>query len=164
MTETLDGLRGQLTIDPDDLHSGLVQQPDLFYNVSESFAAAVSRRDEQKLVLEELTAELDQLVRKGAAEREEKTTEASIHNRLRGMPKIQTAERAFLKARLDADMWQALKEAFQQRSFMLRELVSLKLRQMETISLEHGAGAQKRALGDAVERQNNAKRADRWRR
>lgn len=165
MTETpLNGLRGQLVIDPDDLHSGLVEQPDLFYHVSESFAKAVSKRDEQKLQLEELTAELDQQLRRAYAQRQEKSTEASIQNALRGMPKIRTAEREFLKARLDADMWQALKEAFQQRSFMLRELVSLKLRQMEALSLESGAGVQRRALGNAIEKQNNVKRAERWKR
>lgn len=131
----LEALQSQLQIDKDDLDTCLVEQPDLYYHVAEHFVSAVARRDEVKLSIEQVTAELGEQMRKAAAARDEKLTEAAITRKLADTPRLQEMEAQYLHLRLEADKWQALKEAFQQRSFMLRELVAIFIRRMGDLSL-----------------------------
>lgn len=129
-----------LAIDRDVLDDCLMEQPQVYYDVSEACVRSTATRDQVKLEFEELTAQLDQDIRAEAVAKEEKLTEASLQNRLRTLPKIQEKQRELLAAKKEADDWQALKEAFQQRSFMLRELVALYIAQRRDVDLEHGAG------------------------
>jgi hypothetical protein len=116
-----DGLR----IDRDDLDSSLTEQPDQYYKVALAYTNAAALRDAAKLDLEQIEANLDVTLRAQAAQAQEKTTEASIKQEMRLDPRWQTAKKHHLDLSLDADRLGALKEAFQQRSFMLRELVAL---------------------------------------
>jgi uncharacterized protein YigA (DUF484 family) len=141
-------LEDSLKIDDDALDDCLVEQPGFFYHVAEAVAAANARRDTLKLKLEETLAELDQNIRSEALRTEEKITEASIQNRLRTFPRIQDLQRDYLDARTDAEKWTALKEAYQQRSFMLRELVALQLAQAHNLGIERGAVSARHELGD----------------
>jgi hypothetical protein len=141
-------LEASLQIDRDDLDSCLVDQPGYFYHVAEEVAQANARRDTLKLDLEEQTAVLDKEVRHNAQRDEEKITEAGIQNRLRTMPKIKELQRKYLDAKTEADSWAALKEAYQQRSFMLRELVALQLAQIHNLGVERGAVAARHEVGD----------------
>lgn len=154
----LEMLREQLQIDRDDLDTGLVEQPDLYYHVAEAFVLAVAKRDEAKLDLEQATADLDKQFREAAAEADppEKLTEAAITRKLASAPRIQTLERGLLRLRVEADKWQALKESFQQRSFMLRELVAIFVRRMGDVSLEHGNVGARRDLISAQAEKNHA--------
>jgi hypothetical protein len=141
-------LEGSLQIDRDDLDSCLVEQPGYFYHVAEEVAQANARRDTLKLELEEQIAVLDKEVRQNALRDDEKMTEAGIQNRLRTMPKIKDLQRQFLNAKTEADSWAALKEAYQQRSFMLRELVALHLAHLHNLGIERGAVASRHDIGD----------------
>ena len=114
-----DECRQFLRIDRNDLDSCLQQQPEAYHHAAEAYILAVAQRDETKLILEELTAELDQGVRATASAAGEKLTESAIQARLTGLPKIQTLTRKLLDAKLEADRWAALKESFQQRSHAL---------------------------------------------
>lgn len=146
---SLNDLKGQLQIDTDDLDGSLVEQPDLYYHVAEQFALAVANRDTSKLELEEAQAELDEQYRKKALEDDVKITEAALSKKLIATPRIQELERALLATRAEADKWQALKEAFQQRSFMLRELVSIRISNLNNLSLERGVNRSHADLADA---------------
>jgi hypothetical protein len=141
-------LKNSLAIDPDNLDECLVAQPGLFYHVAEQVSIANSRRDAIKLDLEVATAECDKQVREAAAQAEEKVTEPGIQNRLRTMPRIKNLSREYLEARTKAETLLALKEAYLQRSFMLRELVALSLSQATNVGLERGATSARHNIGD----------------
>ena len=137
----LSELRAYLSIDKLALDDCLIEQPEIFYKVANALTFAVAQRDATKLDLEEARAELDEQFRKQAYEEERKyerkkghpappkLTEGAIQNRIRNTPRIRALENEFLARREEADQWAALKEAFHQRSFMLREIVALQLSQ-----------------------------------
>lgn len=133
-------LRKGLGIDPDDIDRCLVEQPDLYYHVAELYANALSERDGAKLDLEEASADLDMQFRRDALEKEERITEEGFKQRLRASPKIKKLNRDFLDLREQADILLALKESYQQRSFMLRELVSRQIAEMNNLSLGKSTG------------------------
>ena len=138
MTETVDSYRKFLEIDRDDLDRCLMEQPSVYWSVSNAFAQAVAERDATKLDLEELQAN------------DEKLTEGSLQQKLTTMPKIQDLQRLRLEKTKNAESWQVLKEAFQQRSFMLRELVALYIAQRHDQSMEAGAGQARNSLAERV--------------
>jgi len=143
-------LEGNLRIDQDNLDECLVEQPGFFYHVAEEVANANARRDTLKLELEELMAEEDGKLRSAAARAEEKVTEASIQNHLRTLPTVQAAQRKYLAARTQSESWAALKEAYSQRSYMLKELVALYLANMHNLGVERGAISARGQLADAA--------------
>lgn len=146
-------LRGQLSIDKDALDDCLMEQPDLYYYVAEGYALAVAARDAAKLDLEQTTAEKAERIRAAALAADEKLTEASISRQLATDTDIADLEEGLLELRAKADMWQALKEAFQQRSFMLRELVQMLVSRLSAGALERSADNARGELGEANRRQ-----------
>lgn len=136
----LERFKGNLAIDKDDLDTCLMEQPESYYHVSEAYVNAVALRDATKLELEEVTAKEDQAIRASALATERKLTETAVQNELRTLPSIMALNRKLLDQRAAADNWQALKESFQQRSFMLRELVALYIAQRHDHAMEGGAG------------------------
>lgn len=133
-------LRQGLSIDPEDLDRCLVQQPDLYYHVAELYANALSEKDGAKLDLEEASADLDMQLRKDAQEKEERITEEGFKQRLRASPVIKKLNRSFLELREQADILLALKESYQQRSFMLRELVARQISEINNLGLGKSTG------------------------
>jgi len=158
--DDVDEYHAALAIDKDDLERCLMEQPESFYHVARESAFAVARRDAAKYDVESLEAILGQRIRLAASEDKVKLTEGAIAERLATMPNVQKATKQFLEEKAHAEAWNALKEAFQQRSFMLRELVALRLRQYYDIAADHGSGTARAMLGDAaVERVREARRA-----
>jgi hypothetical protein len=159
---TTPGLEASLRIDPDDLDACLVEQPGLFYEVAESVSVANSQRDAIKLELEEAQAELDQQFRRKALEEDVKVTETMLQNQIRTTPRIKQLQRDYLESRTRADNRLALKEAYHQRSFMLRELVAVQLAHFQNLQVERGAAGARHQLGDSVRRgQEELRRARR---
>ena len=152
----LDRYRQHLAIDRNDLDTCLTEQPECHYHVSQACAIATAERDKLKLELEELTAKLGLDLRDQATRRDEKLTEGALAQKLTGTPKIQELQRALLTKRQEAESWGVLKEAFQQRSFMLRELVALFIAQRHDLALEGGAGQARATLASSVAEQNRA--------
>jgi hypothetical protein len=152
----LEHYRNNLAIDRDDLDTCLMRQPEVYYGVAQNVALSNAERDACKLDLEELQAQLDQDIRAEALRKDEKLTETSLQNRLKTLPKMQDIQREFLKKRQEAESWQVLKEAFQQRSFMLRELVALYIAQRHDAAMEGGAGQARASLTADKADQNRA--------
>lgn len=117
--------RANLAIDPDDLDTGLVEHSELLFHASKEHADAIARRDSAKLDLEEEQARLGREIRQEALDAKEKLTEGALTERLTLEPNVKRLQRAYLKAKHDADRWFALKESFGQRSFMLTKLVEM---------------------------------------
>lgn len=146
-------LREELTIDKTALDDCLMEQPDLYFYVAEGYALAVADRDAAKLDLEQTMALNAEELRARALRDDEKLTEAAISRQLVTNPTIAALEEKLLELRGKADRWQAMKEAFQQRSFMLRELVQMLVARLSSNSLERSADRARGDLGEARRQQ-----------
>lgn len=133
-------LRDNLRIDEDDIDRCLVAQPEYFYQAAEAVALANARRDTLKLERDETMAQLDRDIRKKAADEDRKITEGQLSSELKILPKIKEANRKYLDACKLADEAEAMKESYQQRSYMLRELNASANAQLYNLGLERGAG------------------------
>ena len=151
MSKNVDRLRDSLVIDRDGLGECLIEQPQLYYDVASAHVESVARRDALKLDVEEVQAKVDKRIRDEAATKDTKITEASIQQTLRLDPKVADMARKSLAAREESDRLAALKDAYQQRSFMLRELVALRISERGDIALANGAGQRPRpSAADAI--------------
>ena len=118
-------LRGALIIDKDRLEEAVLRQPDLFFQVAEQYSLAVSRRDAARDNLSRMDAEIARNIRADLAKRNEKDTASVVTDLIiLDARHIQAAEQ-FAKLKQASDEWGTLKESYEQRMRMLRELVSL---------------------------------------
>lgn len=122
---TLSDLQQQLAIDKSVLDDEVIRQPVLFYNISEQLTDAIAERDAAKEELNSTDAELDGTWRRKLNKADSKVTEKMVSNCVQTSVEHEKAFNAWLTAKTRADKLLALKEAFQQRSYMLRDLVSL---------------------------------------
>ena len=122
---SLSQLEKLLAIDKDDLDTELVRQPQLFYEVSELMVEAVANRDRLKDALGVTEAQVAAAVRDRLSRQEVKVTEGLVREEIALDAKTLKAQHEFQEAKHAADQAQQLREAFIQRSFMLRDLASL---------------------------------------
>lgn len=119
----IDEFRSYLKIDKHSLDQELEEQPMLFFKISEAFVQAAAERDMLKEQLATVDAKLDAQVRNDFADK--KYTEAMVKNAVQTDKKHDAAMLKFLRAKEQADLLFALKDAFQTRSYMIRDLCSL---------------------------------------
>lgn len=125
-TLTLADLQESLTIDKSVLDDEVIRQPVLFYTVSEMLVDALAERDAAKEELNSVDADLDGIWRrKLGKDPKAKATEAVVKNHVQLSAEHEKAFGVYLTAKTKADRLSALKDAFQARSYMLRDLVSL---------------------------------------
>lgn len=123
----LNRLEKGLRIDEHALDEALMDQPDLLYDVSKHLALLISRRDAAKQELATVEAWVDGVLRRAAREQDSKSTEAEIKARLRVDSRVVEATEVYLRLSHAAGQFAALKEAFQQRGYALKDLVALHL-------------------------------------
>ena len=114
-----------LKIDRDALDEESIVQPNNFYHASEGHVTALSRRDRLKHDLEVTVAELDKDVREAMVSEGEKVTEAQVKAQITREGDYHKAQRSYLNACLEADRWEALRNAYRQRADMLKGLIQL---------------------------------------
>lgn len=122
---TLIELQQQLAIDKSVLDDEVIRQPVLFYTISEQLTDAAAERDAAKENLASVDAKLDHKWRKDLAKVHTKVTDKMVATQVLIDRDHEKAFDDYLEAKTKADKLLALKEAFQQRSYMLRDLVSL---------------------------------------
>lgn len=154
-------LRSNLRIDDDDLDQCLVEQPGYFFNAAEALSMANSEREAKKLELKEVIAELDQDIRRQALENEEKLSENSIANRLTTLPRIKALQRELLALAKTAEDYAALKDAYIQRSYALKDLVSIQLARFNNLNVERGSVGARNNVADRARAQGEQQRRDR---
>ena len=126
MSNTLgDELEKKLKIEKFDLDTELIEFPSVFYQVSENVTTAMAERDHLKDVLGQVSAELDTEIRVDFANEGKKITENQVRSEIETHPNYLKARKNYTDAKVLADQWSTLKEAFSQKSYMLRELVAL---------------------------------------
>ena len=124
-TDDYDQLKTSMKIERDMLDEEIISQPSSFFHASEGCALASSRRDMLKHKLEVTVAELDKDVRDAMTTEGEKITEAQVKAQVAREPDFHAAYKKYLTACLEADRWEALRNAYRQRADMLRSLVQL---------------------------------------
>lgn len=115
--------RTYLSIDKNALDDEVIRHPSLLYEVSEAYVQAAAIRDELKEHIATIDAGLDATIRNALTGG--KFTEAGVKAEIQTDPKHTKAFKTYLEAKKQADLLLALKDAFQQRSYMLRDLVQL---------------------------------------
>ena len=114
-----------LRIDEHNLETHWVEQPDLFYRVSKNLALVISLRDQAKQDLSETEARVDIKVRRDAEVADEKITEKGIESQRKLHPDVRAATTRHSEYSLLTGEYMALKDAYLQRSYALKELVQL---------------------------------------
>lgn len=117
-------LREALTINRDRLDDELIRQPQRFYEAGEAYARAVDSREAAKDKLKLVSADLYLRLRRKLSDKE-KPTEAMVNAHVESDDEHMAAKAQLAQATAAAEQAQALKEAFSQRAWMLRELCAL---------------------------------------
>lgn len=120
-----DEFRSYLKIDKNALDDAVIQQSMLYYQVSESYAQAAAERDSLKEALATTDAKLDGEVRKRLTKTDNKFTEGTVKSQIQIDPKHETAFKSYIESKERADILAALRDAFQTRAYMLRDLIQL---------------------------------------
>lgn len=159
-------LEDSLAIDEHALEEALRDQPETFYRVSKALALVISRRDAAKQALSDAEASADLAVRDESREEESraardtvrgkdkpapaskiKLTEGEVKARVQLDPAVVGARDVFARLSEEVGKLSALKEAFQQRSYALKDLCGLYIANYYTAN-EHSAGGAASAMKD----------------
>lgn len=118
-------LKEGLRIDREALDQDVEQQAVLFYEAADLTALAASRRDEAKSLMDESYSAASDRIRRQAEKEGDRMTEPRIKELVNQDKTYVEAKTLYLKSKKKADDAANLKEAYDQRSKMLKELVSL---------------------------------------
>lgn len=133
--------RGYLQIDTNDLNEAMAGQADLFFRVAEAYADVVSKRDAAKEYLNTVDAEIGLKLRT-SKKQDEKVTEGSIKDQIQNSDEHQAAFESYAELRKQTERLTGLKEAFQERGRMLRDLGNLYATGYFTVTGSKGAEAE----------------------
>ena len=131
---TLQDARDYLKINKFNLDEELTQQPVLYEVVGAKSVVAQSRADKAKKEREQLEYMLDKDIRSISAQTGRKITEKAIDAEIRTNEQWLSYQTAYESVVEEAGMWSVLQESFRQRSFMLRDLVTLSVSQYNMAS------------------------------
>jgi hypothetical protein len=124
-TPSIADLEKGLHIDENSLDDELVIHPDLFYRVTKQLTLLISQRDAADQEKKEIEARIDAQLRHDAEVTDTKTTERQIESDKRRDKDVIKATDRLLELNKQVGQWQALKEAFMQRSYMLKAMCDL---------------------------------------
>lgn len=123
----IDEFQKYLIIDKNSLDEELEKQPILLFEICRATSEAISLRDSEKQRLEVIDASINEDLRQEAFRTNTKITEAKLAAAVLLDHRHTQTYADYSEARKEADLWIALKEAFIQKGFALRELVELYL-------------------------------------
>lgn len=115
----------ELKIDRHALDDALAEQPVVFARVAQDCALAISERDHAKEDLEVTRAEVSLDVRQRLEQEGTKSTEAVVAAQIELDRRYREAMKVLLETKAAADRLAAIKEAFAQRAFALKDLCGL---------------------------------------
>lgn len=128
MKEERDPLRyfqAQLSINKEDLDEELSNFPSMFFTVSDYYLDAHKHRRRLEARLDRKYNTITTALRRAAHDAGEKVTEAQIKQEALIHPSYTKSQAKLADAVYIQDRWQALKDAFIQKSFSLKGLVAL---------------------------------------
>lgn len=118
-------LQDAIRIDKYGLDEELVRQPATYLQVANGLALHTSYRDQAKDDLKQAEAEADQRVRARLEKNGVKITEPLVEREVDLDRSVGDARQRYRDACLEADKWSALRDAWLQRSYALKDLVQL---------------------------------------
>lgn len=150
----------RLKIDRNNLDQELIEQPELFYHVCEQHVKAVSTRDVLYEKRKALEADLSGRIRSEMEKASEKITESRLSAAVAAHEELLDAKGEYLEASREAELWGAMKEAFAQRTYALKDLSGLYSSQYFTRDSAQG-NSNKVANAQYEENKENQKHARR---
>ena len=117
--------KAKLEIDRDRLDAAVMEQSQIFDEVGERHIRACDLRDAAKTRLAIKDSELAVRYRTKLNASGEKSTDSIVNDYVLLDPSRNTENDIYTARKKEADLWGILREAFEQRMRMLRELVSL---------------------------------------
>lgn len=139
--DVLEEFRQYLKIDKDALTEAMAVQADLFFRVGDECSLAVSERDEAKERIATVDAEIGHRLRAKKGKSEDRVTESAIKDAIQTDPQHQVAFENYATAKKRAEQFTALRDAFQERGRMLRDLGQLYAAGYFTVASSKGAAA-----------------------
>lgn len=127
---TLAEFRSKLAYDTDGITVTVTEHPEQFERVGRGAAFATARHDSLKYDVELEEARVAKIVREDAAAEDKKLTDKAVETEVAATASVQRLKRELLEAKSELGQWAALKEAWAQRSYMLKESVSIYLARM----------------------------------
>lgn len=124
---TFSRLESAIKIDKHALEDTLLEHPNLFGEVAQSLSYAISVRDELKLRIKKLEADLDADIRLELEGDGKKVTENAVQRAIQSDSKFDKLQYDLLDANSAVGRWEALKETYIQRSYATKDLVALYL-------------------------------------
>ena len=121
----IDEFRSYLKLDKHALDQELEEHPVLLFKISEAYVQAAAHRDMLKEQLATVDAGLFDNYRRKPVKDKERITDTSIKTAVQADRNHEKAATAYLTAKNQADLLLALKEAFQSRGYMIKDLCSL---------------------------------------
>ena len=118
-------LSQDLKIDRNALDEALILQPELFLRASLLYTEAVSDRDAAKETVSVVHASRSLKIRRKSVEDGTKLTEAIVASMIEKASDYREAMSEYLSCKQQAEEALAVKEAFQQRGYVLKDLASL---------------------------------------
>ncbi len=118
-------IEAELRIDKHDLDTELMSQADLFYRVAQEYAHITSIKDELYENIKQTDAKTNIMLRESFADRGTKVTESQINAAVLDHRDHKEAFHDWITSKEEADKLGSLKEAFMQRSYMLKDLAQL---------------------------------------
>lgn len=129
ITSFLSEHEGNLAVDENALDEALQGQVFSFYEVSKRLSLQISRRDAAKQHLQTVESRVDRRIRKRIAEGTDKAdkrlTEKGVESERNTHVDVVEARDLLLRLNHGVGVLTALKDAFQQRSYVLKELAQL---------------------------------------
>jgi hypothetical protein len=134
LTEAKDSLH----IDKHALDEMVCEHPDLYEKVSTRCALACSLRDQQKFILSKTESDVAYERRKEWGVAGVKFTESMVKEVVAVSKELEKETKLYLRYKRDADIWQGVKDAYEQRGRMLRDLTQLYIAGYYTASSTSG--------------------------
>lgn len=120
-----DELNEELKFNPHSLDTAILQQSVLYQKVQEHYVNSSSDRDLSKKLLEEEYAKVSLRIRDQAVLEGKKLTEDLVKQLTLLDPEYQDVSSVWLQAKLDSELWGALKESYSSRGFMIKTMAQL---------------------------------------
>lgn len=117
--------RKLLSINQNELHVAILEQPELHYRVGHHYSIALSRRDEAKEDLADMDAELSAHFRVTLFNDGKRPTNDAVSEAVQQHKDHARHFGAYNDATLHAALLGSLKSSVEQRSYMLKEMVAL---------------------------------------
>ena len=121
----LEEAQRSLRIAKDAIDEAIMEQPTLFYAVSDMLVFTKEEKDTAKLARDRVEAGVSHKLRTSLNREGTKFTESALREQVTLDRDYDNAQCAYLSALSEVTAWEHMKEAYSQRGFMIRELARL---------------------------------------